>query len=222
MDDRLFSIYEELLEKNGSRLREEIAQELFGIRISLQRFIIARGHEENLTHLKGMLDHVIRQVSEVANELHPSILAQIGFVQAVDDLIYHSFSRQTKIRCQVDRRIQSETHHFQLNCYRILQDVFFYLNAYPDSGTVQLKILVKDQEVRISLDGFLNSEAIEREKDDLGLGLNAILESRLALYSGELDVSFRKKRSLLMIKIYLDNYDNSIVGGRPSHRKKRH
>lgn len=222
MDDRLFSIYEELLEKNGNRLREEIAQELFGIRISLQRFILTRGHEENLTPLKGMIDHVIRQVSEVANELHPSILARIGFVQAVDELIYHSFPRSTKIRCQVDRKIQSNTHQFQLNCYRILQDVFAYLNLYPDSGAIHLKIMVRDSEVLISLDGFLNLESSESEKDELEPGLNALLESRLALYSGEIDVSFRKKRSLLMIKIYFDNYDNSHAGGRSSHRKKRH
>ncbi|HZH55143.1 MAG TPA: hypothetical protein VFD72_05790 [Sphingobacteriaceae bacterium] len=245
MDDRLFSMYEKLLEKTGSRLREEIAQELFGIRISLQRFILTRGHEENLTPLKGMIDQVIRQVTEVANELHPSVLAQIGFVQAVDDLIYHSFPRSTKIRCQVDRKIQSTTHCFQLNCYRILQDIFSLLKLYQTSGTMTLKIMVKENDIHISLDGFLNLEAMEGlavkgaplelrqdqrqdqsldQRQDQGLDrvLEQVLDSRIALYSGALDIAFKKKRSLLMVKIYFKDYDNNHVGGRSSHRKKRH
>lgn len=122
----------------------------------------------------------------------------------------------------MDRRIQSKPHHFQLNCYRILQETFSYLNAYPDSDEVQLKLLVNNQKVIISLDGFLTLKAIQGEDGDLGNGLNAVLESRLALYSGEFQASFRKKRLLMTIKLYCDPYDNSPIGGRSSHCQERH
>ena len=202
MEDPLFRNYEAILQQVGSRIRDDIAQDLYAARVILQRQILLGHDEEGLNPLKEILNGAIRNLSAVATEIDPINLGQIGFAEAIDDLIYLQIQKVRAFSYNIDPKIKQFDSDFQLNCFRILQIIIANLENFPTSNALNLRLVVQNRIVSICLDGFLNLPMSDAKSELTEARFLDLVKGRLALSSGTIKIQKKnKEHSQLVIKL---------------------
>lgn len=202
MEDPLFRNYEAILQQVGSRIRDDIAQDLYAARVILQRQILLGHDEEGLGSLKEILNGAIRNLSAVATEIDPINLGQMGFAEAIDDLIYLQNLNVGAFSYNIDPKINQFDTDFQLNCFRILQIIIPNLENFPTSNPVNLRLVVQNRIVSICLDGFLNLPMSDADAELIEASFLDLTKGRLALSAGTLRIQKKNKEHSLVIKLY--------------------
>ncbi|MFD1772151.1 sensor histidine kinase [Sphingobacterium suaedae] len=186
----------------GLTLHDSIAQELYAIRISLQRFLLEHGHEEQIMPIKKMLNDTIYNVRNISNELAPTVLRDMGFFQAMDDVIFRLRKGGVDFKTRIDRRITELCKELQLCAYRIIQELFNNCIKHANATQISLSIRIAGKEVVIIVEDDGQGFGLDMEDSlRLGAGLRNI-RNRIALYAGTMDLSSSPKGSKVQIKLY--------------------
>lgn len=188
-------------EHAGKVMHDTIAQELYAIRISLQRFLLSFGYSEEIVPIKGMLNDVIGKVRDLANNLRPSVLHDLGFTSAIDDLIFNLGNHNITFKIIIDPRISTVSSEVHYSAYRIMQEMLAKCVSHREVKQVRVDIRVKDRTLVMSFD--IDCEHFATEMEILlnrGAGME-ILNNRVALYSGTIIISKASGKSSVEIKL---------------------
>ncbi|TDQ79996.1 sensor histidine kinase [Sphingobacterium yanglingense] len=195
-----FDMYEAELAQIGLTLRDDVAQELYALRVSMQNFIISNGYEDEISVLKKRLNDTIRKITELSNELLPNVFVHVGFLPAMEDMVFGIKRLGYDLRYKIDARIADKSPEFQFCCYRVVQALLqsWKLNARPYEAS--LIITVKGNKININLSESrgLGEESFQHYPD-------AVLHNvhnRIGLYDGTLEVNRVSESSQVLITMY--------------------
>ncbi|MVZ67564.1 hypothetical protein GQF61_17070 [Sphingobacterium sp. DK4209] len=195
-----FDMYEAELAQIGLTLRDDIAQELYALRVSMQNFILTNGYEGEITLLKKRLNDTIRKISELSNDLLPNVFVNMGFLPAMEDMVFAVKRLGYDLRYKVDSCIKDKSPEFQFCCYRVVQSLLqsWKQNVFPYEAS--LTITVKGNKVSINL-----SESRSALNSSVHHYSEAILHNvrnRIALYDGAMEANRVLENSQLKITMY--------------------
>ncbi|GEM_PF-1819372 len=196
-----FEMYETELDRIGIVLRDNIAQELYALKISVQNFILTHGFKNEITPIKDVLNRIIKQISDMANEVSPSILTQIGFLPAVDEMVSAIQRLGFPLHYKIDKKLETRNPELQFCCYRVVQALF---EAWKKIDIPQKAFLtLSDQGAKIMIEW--NEEKVADSDLDIqiidGFMLQKI-KNRIALYSGTLEIIQTSKNKHLIVTLY--------------------
>ncbi|GHE35464.1 sensor histidine kinase [Sphingobacterium griseoflavum] len=187
----------------GKSLHDSIAQELYAIRINLQRYIMDHGHEEQIMPIKKMLNDTIFKVQNISNDLLPAVLRDMGLQKAVDDMIFRLTRPDVRFFVKIDQAIGDERREIQFCVYRVVQELFH--NSLRHSRASRINLLVKVSAKTIVVTVEDNGTGFSSDVNaalQLGTGLRNI-RNRIALYAGTMDMTSSRKGSRIQIKLYI-------------------
>jgi PAS domain S-box-containing protein len=190
---RLQSVREDERGRIAREIHDELGQALTGLKMDLawlaKRF--PPGHPqlvEKAQSIMELVDHTIQSVRELATELRPSVLDDLGLIAAIEWQA-EEFQARTEIQCHCD--IQSE--HLDLNptqataLFRILQETLTNITRHAKATRVDIRFEQRDcnlvLEVRDNGRGISAAE-ISAPKS---LGLLGIRE-RALMVGGEVSI----------------------------------
>ncbi|WDF67251.1 histidine kinase [Sphingobacterium oryzagri] len=186
----------------SASLHDGVAQELYAIRISLQRFIMGHGHEEQIMPIKKMLNDTIFKVRDISNELAPAVLRDMGFHRAIDDLIFRITRADIKFTLHIDEAISATRKELQYCSYRVIQELFNNSIKHAQSTRITLTLRKSAKEVTIIVSDNGKGFAGDIESSlGLGTGLRNI-RNRIKLYTGTMDMASSATGSRIQIKLY--------------------
>lgn len=186
----------------SASLHDDIAQELYAIRISLQRFIMSHGHEEQVRPIKKMLNDTIFKVRNISNDLAPAVLRDMGFHRAIDDMIFRLTRADVKFSVRIEKSISEVSKELQFCSYRVIQELFNNCLKHANAKRISLVLRATKTEITIGVEDDGQGFAGEIESSlALGNGLRNI-RNRIALYAGTMDMSSSSVGSKIQIKLY--------------------
>lgn len=195
-----FDMYEADLAQIGLTLRDDVAQELYALRVSMQNFIISNGYEDDISALKKRLNDTIRKITELSNDLLPNVFVHVGFLPAMEDMVFGVKRLGYDLRYKIDARIADKSPEFQFCCYRVVQALLqsWKLNARPYEAS--LIITVKGNKININLSESrgLGEEGFQHYPDSV---LHNV-RNRIGLYDGTLEVNRASESSQVIITMY--------------------
>lgn len=195
-----YEMYETELSQIGLTLRDDLAQELYALRVSLQNFILEHGYESEISLLKKRLNNTIKKVTDLSNDLLPNVFLSVGFLAAMEDMVFFVKRLGYDLLYKVDARILDKSPEFQFCCYRIVQALLQSWKQNVAPYEASLRILVKGNRVVIRL--------IESRKEggegvhDYSDTLLHNLRNRIALYNGSLEINRILENSQVLITMY--------------------
>jgi len=193
-------------------LHDNLGQKLTAMRIDLFN-IITEVNEKNdsgsldiiikqSNDLSTIIDSTIQTVRNIARELRPSILDDLGLLAALE---WHSkeFEKRTGIVCRIITNlgnIEVEKEH-SIGVYRIVQESLTNVARHSRATEVNIKIFKKDDSTYIEVKD--NGCGIDNNKifSTKSLGLLGMRE-RALIFGGELSVKGDKtKGTRILLKI---------------------
>jgi two-component system, NarL family, sensor histidine kinase NreB len=146
--------------------------------------------QAKLQQVRRHLDQVEEQLRRVAHELHPSILADLGLLDAIKSIV-NSFARRTGIRVTIDADLgHSWASPVATVVYRFAQEALTNMGKHSraSTGTIVLRregpllrCAIRDNGV-----GFDPAEVLARG-GRLGIGLK-LIQDRLEAVGGDLQI----------------------------------
>lgn len=183
----------------GNKLHENVAQELYAIRLLLQRFILINGKIEEIDTIKKMLNGIISEVQQIANHLLPTVLRDLGFTRAVDDLIVQSKSKSIKFNISIDAKIEGLSICFQNNVYQIIKEFLINIAYYQEISEINLKVKLYDSLVVIETrDNRLKGNSIDLQINN---ELVKIIKNSILYYDGLVDIQNHRNGMKLIITL---------------------
>ncbi len=195
-----FDMYEAELAQIGLTLRDDVAQELYALRVSMQNFIISNGYEDEIAVLKKRLNDTIRKITDLSNDLLPNVFVHVGFLPAMEDMVFAVKRLGYDLRYKIDARIADKSPEFQFCCYRVVQALLqsWKLNVQPYEAS--LTITVKGNKININLSESrgLGEESFQHYPDSVLHNVH----NRIGLYDGTLEVNRVSESSQVLITMY--------------------
>ncbi|ERJ57275.1 sensor histidine kinase [Sphingobacterium paucimobilis] len=195
-----FDMYESELAQIGLTLRDDVAQELYALRVSMQNFIISNGYEDEISALKKRLNDTIRKITTLSNDLLPNVFVHVGFLPAMEDMIFGVKRLGYDLRYKIDARIADKSPEFQFCCYRVVQALLqsWKVNARPYEAS--LTITVKGNKININLSESrgVGEESFQHYPESVLHNVH----NRIGLYDGTLEVNRVSESSQVLITMY--------------------
>ncbi|KKO91421.1 hypothetical protein AAW12_10140 [Sphingobacterium sp. Ag1] len=143
--------------KIGRYFRDELAQELYGMRISLQNFTNRYGDFEELRCLRDSLSTLVMEIRNKAVLLYNPILNDLGIFHAVDEAVasYRKRSGFT-IDTLLDPHLRELHHEAQLQLFKLLTAIFQYLNDEIPSQAISVSVQVIEFEILVKVSPFFS------------------------------------------------------------------
>ncbi len=180
----------------AAELHDHSGQALLGLRAELQ--VLKRSladHREILPQIEA-LDEIIMEIShdlrELAHNLHPPLLADLGLIPALEQHV-EEFSRRfnVPVKLEVDKTDDDIRlpQAIELVCYRVVQEALTNLAKYAQAKNARISLVVTPCHVRLSVvdDGVGFSGHSQGRKRQKGFGLVGMRERVMAV-GGELQV----------------------------------
>jgi signal transduction histidine kinase len=206
-EERLRSLSAELMkahENERRRISRELHDELgqtlailkhrvrsMGKEILAYQLQVSNDHEATV----GLVDEIIDKVRQIARDLHPSILDDVGLCPALRSLA-DNFAQGYEIPVnldldEIDALFSKETAR---TLYRILQEALTNIAKHAEASHVNVQIRKSPTYVYFMVEddgkGFNTNEVGARDEKRIGLGL-ALMEERADLVGGTLDIRSR-------------------------------
>ncbi|WP_425453283.1 PAS domain-containing sensor histidine kinase [Cohnella lupini] len=181
---KLMQIQEEERRRFSRDLHDGIGQSLFALKISLER-IIQGGGDTRLEAFGRELSQLMTEVRELAWELRPSVLDDLGIVPALRTY-FDNFERHYGIRIRFDCNLMKRLHLLaETTIYRVVQEALTNIGKYARVSEASVKLRDLDTKVEAVIEdqgiGFIRKETRH------GVGLFS-MEERARTVSGELHI----------------------------------
>jgi PAS domain S-box-containing protein len=197
-------------------LHDRIAQDLAAAKIGCDTLFDNSSEYSPLLHEKTArisetLQYSINSVRDLAYDLRPPGLDQVGFVETVSDYC-EEFSEKTGIEIELSsvdmdhRQLDSNT---QINLYRLVQEGFNNVRKHANAGRMTVGLVGSSQKIILTVEddgrGFDVEERMASMDHEKRMGLRS-MEERTRLLGGRFDIrSAPGKGTSIMIEIpFLD------------------
>jgi signal transduction histidine kinase len=180
-------------------LHDRVGQDLSGIKVSLETLFDpqpAESHEikEKVTRLASLLDHTIFTVRDLAYDLRPPGLEEMGIVQALA-MFCNDFSEKTRIHTDfhsVGIEKMKLDFNTQINLYRMIQEGLNNIHKHAEATRAVVKLTAAYPHIILRIEdngkGF-DVEKRAREMDsEKRMGLRS-LQERTHLLGGVMIVT---------------------------------
>lgn len=179
-------------------LHDELGQALTGLCINLAEIDkqigaeVSPGIRGRLLESRALADQVLEQIRELALELHPSILDDLGLAPALR-WYANTYSRRTAVRVdleamEADARLPAE---IATALYRIVQEALTNVAKHAQAKRVAIRLRCEPSEVRLTIEddgrGF-DAQRLAGGEVRPGAGLVGIRE-RVALLGGSFGIT---------------------------------
>ncbi|MCF7803425.1 MAG: sensor histidine kinase [Candidatus Marinimicrobia bacterium] len=195
---QLIHAHEQERERIARELHDEFGQALTAIRVNLTEieYDIREKKEESLAHRiqdsKALIASSISNMRDLAHELRPSIIDDIGLVAAV-----RSYGNQFANRLNIgfDFRITGQerklSHEEEIVIYRIVQEACNNITKHAEAANVWIHISFQDSRVDLTIrddgKGFEPSRIESNGDIRCGIGLLG-MEERVSHIGGQFQV----------------------------------
>lgn len=154
--------------KIGRYFRDELAQELYGMRISLQNFTNRYGDFEELRCLRDSLTTLVIEIRNKAGLLYNPILNDLGIFHAVDEAVA-SYKKRSGfiIDILLDPHLRELHQQAQVHLFKLLTAIFQYLNDEIPSQAISISVQVIEFEILVKVSPFFQQgEALSVSKPE--------------------------------------------------------
>lgn len=136
----------------GRYFRDELAQELYGMRISLQNFTNRHGDFEELRCLRDALTTLVIELRNKAVLLYNPILNDLGIFHAVDEVVA-SYKQRLGLSIDIllDPNLKEMPHYMQVHLFKLLTTLFEYLKDELTVQAISLSVQLIDFAVIIKV-----------------------------------------------------------------------
>lgn len=172
----------------SSALHDSVAQLLYGIRLSLQHFIIEHGFQKDIMPAKKLLNEAIHQVRNFSMDLFPSVLDEFGLGAAVRSMANRFSFPGFKVTAAVQEECEQLTRSVKLAIYRIVQELLNNGMKHAMASHLQIRIWLKRKKVCIEVADNGQGFSIKiKDSFESGTGLRNIRD-RIKIYNGNMQI----------------------------------
>lgn len=200
LSHRLMNVQETERRQIAHDLHDEIGQSLTAMKLDLREAdsILKSGPTASLlADSLNILDQVIRQVRNLALDLRPSLLDELGLVPALKWYIKRQGERagwETEYSAhEEDDQLPPEV---EITCFRIVQEALTNVARYAEATHVQVTLERRGDRLVLTIEdngtGFNVEMAKTRARTGFSIGLLG-MEERARLVGGELTISSSPK-----------------------------
>ena len=184
-DSYFVKTYEDDMDELGLFLRDDIAQNLFAVRVMLQKFIIDHGYDHEIKAVKSSLNETINKLLVTSDKLRPNVLLDFGILKALENVIAHWKDMGLHIRYSLEHRIQLESAEMQRCLYRIVQLIFEYWSYNKLSTNLWLSIRYKVSTLYI----LAEHTKMKNDQDCMAMSSSMMtnIQNRIAVFSGNVE-----------------------------------
>ncbi|GEM64342.1 hypothetical protein SF1_23240 [Sphingobacterium faecium NBRC 15299] len=197
------SIIKEYEDQNlllGKILHEYIAQDLYAIQLTLQRYSIEQGHSLPIDQVKDIINGTIGKVQQMANDLLPVVLRDFGFQRAIEDLFLQYNGIKNEI--QVEHSVNSLDFNFQFKLFQLVQFMLKACFITDDTCILVIKLVVNKDNLLLEMEGV--SENYIREINNYNKENIKKLQDRVNLFEGTLDINTCSDRNKIVVIVKLN------------------
>ena len=166
--------------KYGQVLRENIAQDLYAIRLNLQRYAMEHGNSIELDTTRSMVTDTISKVQYLSNILLNAVLRDFGLKRALED---HFLVSNLNNDITVDKQVNELEFSCQLLIFHMVRYVVSAIvtDEVPFLG---IHLSADDQDLYLEIDG-INNNYIDKLKKSNSKKIKK-LQDRVNLLEGTL------------------------------------
>lgn len=176
-------------------LHDEIGQALTAVNFNLQAFQHVVSDPAVAAHLQDSLNIIegtLQQVRDLALDLHPSILDDLGLVAALQWYIERQAERtDLTIELTADPQEVNLPEDLKTTCFRITQEAFTNILRHARAKTVQVELrqTATSMELVIRDDGIGFDVVAARKRAAQGASLGLLgMQERVLLLKGQLQI----------------------------------
>lgn len=175
------------------RERQRIAQDLHdglggalsGIKMKLSR-VQAQMESLDIDNSVEQLDRSIVELRRIAHNMMPTNLLRNGLAVALKDLCTSLSNHKTRIELQTDGLDQRLNQHYQVNIYRIIQELLGNALKHADADHILVQCLQNENQILITVEDNGRGFDLKLAQKSNGMGLGNI-KNRVNLMRGTLD-----------------------------------
>ncbi len=183
---RLLHAQEEERARLSRDLHDQVGQALTGLSLGLER--LPAGTERD--HLKRLVVGVLSDVRRLAKDLHPAVLAELGFEAAVARHA-REVERRTGLRVEATVRVPPLPPELATALYRVVQEALTNVTRHAGAASASVVAIGAGDQIDLVVEddgrGFDPAGASD------GLGLHGMRE-RIELAGGELRIESGPER----------------------------
>lgn len=151
--DNASVISEQIKKQISEEVFHSIGQTLFGLYVSLYKLSELELQDQQkiqLDYLQIIIDETIKHVKDVAIEIYPLIIEDLGIVPAVHSYLnYLSEKQMVNFTYRVEGSLKRYSPELEIQLFRLGQEIFHYIINY--TNTSQLSIVFNDEDVIIRI-----------------------------------------------------------------------
>lgn len=185
MMTRVMRIQEEERRRFSRELHDGIGQSMFSLLIQLDRIIPEQGNPE-LEKLRRNVSSIMEEVRDLAWELRPSVLDDLGVVPAIRTYIENftqHFAIQVNFQSNLRKRLEVQV---ETTIYRIIQEALTNISKYAGVSEADVKLIETETQVEVQINDQGNG--FFRIRDKKGVGLFS-MEERARGIGGQLRIT---------------------------------
>lgn len=213
---KVISAQEEERKRIARELHDQVGQSLTYLIISLQRLKETVGGvetEEKLEELRKLTGDILQILRELAFELRPSLLDNLGLKEAVERYCHdYTHKYQIKVDIQAYGEWKTIPSEIATTLYRVIQEALTNVARHARASQVSLILERRDCEVMAIIEddgcGFIPEEVLSEAQGRKYLGLFGMQE-RVALVGGTFTIeSSPGQGTTIYIKVPLGGREN--------------
>lgn len=184
----------------GKTLHECIAQDLYAIRLTLQRYSLEQGHSVPIDQAKEILEGTIDKVQKIANDLLPVVLRDFGIQRAIKDLFFQYNGIKNNI--VIDKNVYNLEFTDQLSLYYLAQLIVKATFIPENNSMLVCELFVNQDKLLLIMQGL--SKYYIKEFNNYNQENIKKLQQRVNLLEGTLDINVNAQNSEVVVIVKLD------------------
>ena len=190
--------YEKRNLKYGQVLRENIAQDLYAIRLNLQRYAMEHGNSVELDNTKNMVTDTISKVQHLSNILLNGVLRDFGLKRALED---HFLVSNPNNDIAVDKQVNDLDFSCQLLIFHMVRYVVSAIVTH-ELPFLGIHLYADDHDLYLEVYG-LNNNYIDKLKQSNSKKIKK-LQNRVNLLEGSLTFASDNQENKIVVIVKLN------------------
>lgn len=180
-------------------LHDSLGGSLSALKLQFENVVMADqpNGSEGFKNISVLIDNACSEVREIARNLKPSALENIGLVAAIRDLI-NRYNNHSEIDMSLHTDVGELTldNDSKLNLYRIFQELINNVIKHADASEVDVQLTKTETDLILKVED--DGKGFDLETVKKGLGLDSI-HSRVNVLMGDLNIDSSPNRGTSIV-----------------------